>query len=84
MITVVEFKAKQATNWYILTDKLYSNYFFIGIDLDWLEHPKGGKSLVFKVIFLRQKSAEFVYFFFIEEYNIRRRTFISVTFRLFS
>ena len=35
MITVVEFRAKQATgSRYLLTDKLYDNYFFIGIDLD--------------------------------------------------
>ena len=64
MITVVEFRAKQATgSLYMLTDKFYTNYFFIRIDLDWLEHPKGGEFLVFKVIFLRQKSGEFVYFF---------------------
>ena len=63
MITVVEFRAKQATVcWYMLTDKLYTNYFFIEIDLDWLEHRKGGEFFVFKVIFLHQKSAEFVYF----------------------
>ena len=35
MITVVNFRAKQAT-----IDKFYTNYFFIKIDLDWLEHAK--------------------------------------------
>ena len=65
MITVVEFRAKQATgSWFILTQKLYANFFFIRIDLDWLEHPKGGKILVFKAFFQCQKSAEFIYFFF--------------------
>ena len=35
MITVVEFRAKQATgSQYLLTDKSYDNYFFIGNDLD--------------------------------------------------
>ena len=69
MITVVEFRAKQATgSWFILTEKLYANFFFIRIDLDWLEHPKGGKILVFKAFFQCQKSAEFIYFFF----NYRR------------
>ena len=38
MITVVEFRVKQATgSWYILIDPGYDNYFFIGIDLDLLE-----------------------------------------------
>ena len=39
MITVVEFRAKQVAD---------TNYVFIGIDLDWLEHPKVGKILVIK------------------------------------
>ena len=39
MITVVEFGAKQVAD---------TNYVFIGIDLDWLEHPKVGKILVIK------------------------------------
>ena len=44
MITTLEFRAKQATeSQYMLTDTLYANHFFIGIDLDWLEHSKGGK-----------------------------------------
>jgi hypothetical protein len=35
MITVVEFSAKQATgSRYMPTDKLYTNYFFIKIDLN--------------------------------------------------
>ena len=35
MITVVVFRAKQATgSQYLLTDKSYDNYFFIGNDLD--------------------------------------------------
>ena len=85
MITVVEFRAKKATgSQYLLTDKLYDSYFFIGIDLDWLEHAKGGKFLVFKVIFLCQNSAEYVSFFFIEDFKIRRITFISDIFSLFS
>ena len=41
------------------TDKLYTNCFFIAIDLDWLEHPKSVEFLVFNVIFLCQKSAQF-------------------------
>jgi hypothetical protein len=61
----------------MLTDKLYTNYFFMKIDLKRLEHQKCGEFLVFKVIFLSQK---FVHFFFIEEYKIRRRTFISDNF----
>ena len=36
--------------------------------------------LIFKVIFLCQKSAEFVLLFFIEEFQIRIITFISDTF----
>ena len=40
-------------------DKCYANYFFIKIDLDGLEHAKDNKFLVFKIIFLCQKSAEF-------------------------
>ena len=37
MITVVEFRAKQATgSRYMPTDRLYANYFFIKIELDWL------------------------------------------------
>ena len=41
MITVVEFRAKQATgSRYMPTDKLYANYFFIKIYLDWSEHAK--------------------------------------------
>ena len=51
------------------TDKSYTNYIFIEIDLNF-EHLKGGEFLIFKVIFLCQKSAEFVSFFFIEEYKI--------------
>ena len=35
----------------MLTDKLYANCFFIRIYLDWLEHAKDSKFLVFKVIF---------------------------------
>ena len=58
MITVVQFRAKHATgSQYMLTDKLYGNYFFIWIDLDWLEDVKGGK------YFICQKSAKFVFFF---------------------
>ena len=68
----------------MLSDKLYTNYFFIRIDLDWLEHAKDGKYLVFKVIFLSQKSAEIVYFFLIEEYKVSKGTFLSDTFWLFS
>ena len=35
MITVVEFRTKQATeSRYMLTDKFYTNYFFIKIDLN--------------------------------------------------
>jgi hypothetical protein len=34
----------------MLTDKLYTNNFFIEIGLDWLKHLKGGEFLVFKVI----------------------------------
>ena len=59
----------------MLTDKLYDNYFFIDNDLDWLEYEKGGEFLVFKVIFLCQKSAEFIKKNFIEEYKIKGRTF---------
>ena len=44
------------------TDKSYTNYIFIEIDLNF-EHLKGGEFLIFKVIFLCQKSAEFVSFF---------------------
>ena len=34
---------KQATgSWSMLTDKIYATYFFIRIDLNWLEHSKGG------------------------------------------
>ena len=41
MITVVEFRTKQATgSRYMPTDKFYNNYFFIKIDLDWLELVK--------------------------------------------
>ena len=41
MITVVELRAKQATrSRYMPTDKSYDNYFFIEIDLDWLEPAK--------------------------------------------
>ena len=84
LIIVVEFRDKRATgSWYMLTDKLYTNYFFIKIDLDWLKHLKGVYFFVFKVIFLCQKSAKFVYFF-IDEYKVKRRTFISDTFWLFS
>ena len=38
MITVVEFRVKQARgSWYTLIDTGYANYFFIGIDLDLFE-----------------------------------------------
>ena len=49
MITVMEFSAKQAagSRYIMLT---HENYFFIGIDLDWLEHKKDGEFLVFNVI----------------------------------
>ena len=41
MITVVGFRAKQATgSRYMPSDKLYANYFFIRIDLDSLEPAK--------------------------------------------
>ena len=41
MITVVEFRAKQATgSKYMPTGKLYANYFFIKIYLGWLELAK--------------------------------------------
>jgi hypothetical protein len=41
IITVIEFRAKQATgSRYMLADKSYAIYFFIGIDLDWLVHVK--------------------------------------------
>ena len=41
MITVVEFRANQATkSRYVPTDRLYDNYFFITIDLGWLEQVK--------------------------------------------
>ena len=41
MITVVEFRAKEATkSRYMPTDELYVNYFLIKTDLDWLELTK--------------------------------------------
>ena len=41
MITVMEFRPKEATgSRYMPTDKLYTNYFFIEIDLDGLELAK--------------------------------------------
>ena len=59
MITVVEFKPKQATRRrYKHTDKLYANYFFTKIGLKCYEHAQDGEFVVFKAIFLCQKSAE--------------------------
>ena len=60
-------------------DKLYGNHFLIRIDLEWLLHLKGVKFLFSKSFFY----VKFVYFF-IEEYKLRRRTFINDAFWLFS
>jgi hypothetical protein len=81
MITVVGFRAKQATgSQYMLTDKLYPNYFFIRIDLDWLEHDNGTNFWFSKSFFYFKNQPNLSKKFFIEELKIRRRTFIIANF----
>ena len=87
MITFVEFRAKQGTGMEAIRflqnigtgNQYLINYTPIIISL--IAARKRCQIFGFQIIYLRQKSATFIYIFFvIEEYKIRRRTFISDTF----
>ena len=64
----------------MLNDKFYGNYFFIEIDLNCFEHAKGVKSLVFKVISLRQKSVESIDFFSLKNVKLGKELLLVTHF----